>query len=350
MRTRSSERTEHKDAGVEVRRAQAAEPLVRVEQLKKYYGDPNKRFALKKPRVVKAVDGVSFDLFPGETLGLVGESGCGKSTTGRAILHLERPTAGRVVFDGRDLSELSSEERRRLRREMQIVFQDPYSSLNARMKVRQILAEPFKIHGLHRGQETKQVQELLEMVGLPRSSMDKYPHEFSGGQRQRIVIARAIALRPKFIVCDEPVSALDVSVQSQIVNLFGRLQKELDLTYLFISHDLSIVRHVSDRVGVMYLGKLVELGSKSDIFQDAKHPYTQALMSVIPVPNPKLQREREKITLRGELPSPLNPPNGCRFHTRCPWAQELCRQAEPKWQEVKPGHWAACHFAEEGDR
>lgn len=323
----------------------SSSPLLIVEDLKKYYGS-GKGLWKKEQRLVKAVDGVSFELQAGETFGLVGESGCGKSTTGRAILHMERPTSGKVIFDGKDLSELSREELRQQRKDMQIVFQDPYSSLNARMKVRDILEEPFRIHGLHRGQESKHVEELLDMVGLPTASLEKYPHEFSGGQRQRIVIARAIALRPKFIVCDEPVSALDVSVQSQIVNLFGQLQRELDLTYLFISHDLSIVRHMSDRVGVMYLGRLVELGEKSQIFQNPRHPYTQALMSAIPVPNPKVQRTREKITLRGELPSPLNPPTGCRFHTRCPWAEERCKLSEPAWRETEKGHWVACHLAE----
>jgi len=324
---------------------QGRSPLLVVEDLKKHYGAARGLWN-KQQRVVKAVDGVSFDLQAGETLGLVGESGCGKSTTGRAILHMERPTEGKVVFDGQELSGLNREQLRQLRRDMQIVFQDPYSSLNSRMKVRDILAEPYRIHGLHRGREMERVRELLEMVGLPQASLEKLPHEFSGGQRQRIVIARAIALRPKFIVCDEPVSALDVSVQSQIVNLFGQLQRELDLTYLFISHDLSIVRHMSDRVGVMYLGRLVELGDKSQIFQHARHPYTQALMSAIPVPNPELQRKREKITLRGELPSPMNPPSGCRFHTRCPWAEERCRQVEPAWRETEPGHWVACHLAD----
>ncbi|MEK8127906.1 dipeptide ABC transporter ATP-binding protein [Paenibacillus filicis] len=323
-----------------------AAPLIVVDNIKKHYTQSSKLFGLNRS-VVKAVDGVSFELAAGETLGLVGESGCGKSTTGRAVLYLERPTEGTTRFNGQDLSLLKAEQLRELRKDMQIVFQDPYSSLNVRMKIRDILSEPFRIHGLHTGREIQMVKELLEMVGLPPASLDKYPHEFSGGQRQRIVIARAIALRPKFIVCDEPVSALDVSVQSQIVNLFGQLQKELDLTYLFISHDLSVVRHVSDRVGVMYLGKMVELGDKKTIFQKPLHPYTQALMSAIPVPNPKLQRQREKITLRGELPSPLHPPAGCRFHTRCPWAEARCSQAEPQWREAEPGHWVACHLVGE---
>ncbi|WP_339158715.1 dipeptide ABC transporter ATP-binding protein [Paenibacillus sp. FSL W8-0186] len=320
-------------------------PLLVADNIKKHYKQSAKLFGLGRS-VVKAVDGVSFDLMPGETLSLVGESGCGKSTTGRAVLYLERPTEGQVRYNGQDLSTLSGEQLRKLRKDMQIVFQDPYSALNGRMKVRDILTEPFRIHQLHPGQEEQQARQLLEMVGLSPASLEKYPHEFSGGQRQRIVIARAIALRPQFIVCDEPVSALDVSVQSQIVNLFGQLQKELDLTYLFISHDLSVVRHVSDRVGVMYLGKMVELGHKAAVFDQPLHPYTQALMSAIPIPNPKIQRQREKITLRGELPSPLNPPTGCRFHTRCPWAVEQCRQIEPEWREARPDHWVACHLVD----
>ncbi|GAA0137049.1 dipeptide ABC transporter ATP-binding protein [Paenibacillus sp. YSY-4.3] len=320
-------------------------PLLVADNIKKHYTQSAKLFGLGRS-VVKAVDGVSFELMPGETLSLVGESGCGKSTTGRAVLYLERPTEGQVRYNGQDLSTLSGEQLRKLRKDMQIVFQDPYSALNGRMKVRDILTEPFRIHQLHPGQEEQQARQLLEMVGLSPASLEKYPHEFSGGQRQRIVIARAIALRPKFIVCDEPVSALDVSVQSQIVNLFGQLQKELDLTYLFISHDLSVVRHVSDRVGVMYLGKMVELGHKAAVFDQPLHPYTQALMSAIPIPNPKIQRQREKITLRGELPSPLNPPTGCRFHTRCPWAVEQCRQIEPEWREARPDHWVACHLVD----
>ncbi|GGE26981.1 ABC transporter ATP-binding protein [Pullulanibacillus camelliae] len=320
------------------------DPLVVVDNLKKYYAS---RQGNRKDSVVKAVDGVSFSIGAGKTLGLVGESGCGKSTTGQAVLNLDRATSGQVFFQGKDITQFKGKALRYLRKEIQIIFQDPYSSLNSRMRVRDILEEPFKIHRLYRGRElTAEVEKLIDMVGLPKNALDKYPHQFSGGQRQRIVIARAIALRPKFIVCDEPVSALDVSVQSQIVNLFRRLQTELNLTYLFISHDLSIVRHISDQVGVMYLGKIVELGDKQAIFSKPLHPYTKALMSAVPLPHPETQRNREKIKLKGDLPSPLNPPTGCRFHTRCPLAQERCKREEPAWREVDAKHWVACHFAE----
>ncbi|NHN31083.1 ABC transporter ATP-binding protein [Paenibacillus agricola] len=320
-----------------------ASPLLVVENLKKYYNQPFSLFRKHNP--IKAVDGISFDLHAGKALGLVGESGCGKSTAGRAVLKLDSITSGKVFFKGNEITHLQGDALRELRKDMQIVFQDPYSSLNGRMRVKDILAEPFKIHGLHPGREYQEVKRLLEMVGLLESSFDKMPHEFSGGQRQRIVIARAIALRPQFIVCDEPVSALDVSVQSQIVNLFSQLQKELDLSYLFISHGLSVVRHICDRVGVMYLGKLVELGDKKSIFSNPLHPYTQALINAIPTPNPRIQRTREKITLEGDLPSPMNPPSGCHFHTRCPYAQERCKVEEPQWREIEPAHWVSCHFA-----
>ena len=317
--------------------------MLAVSGLKKYYGRGR---TFGKDAAVRAVDGVSFDLVAGTTLGLVGESGCGKSTLGKTILNLERPTEGRVLLEGQEISELKGRKLRSLRKDMQIVFQDPYASLNGRMRVREILAEPFVIHGLYRGRElSRRVEELTERVRLPRSSLTKYPHQFSGGQRQRIGIARAIALNPKFVVCDEPVSALDVSIQAQVINLFLQLQEDMGLTYLFISHDLSVVRHISDRVGVMYLGKLMELGDKRSVFSEPLHPYTKVLMSAIPVPNPKKQRRRERIRPQGEMPSAANPPSGCRFRTRCPFAEEKCAAEVPEWREVKPNHWAACHFA-----
>jgi oligopeptide/dipeptide ABC transporter ATP-binding protein len=318
--------------------------LLEVKNLKKYYVSKSGLF---KKNYVKAVDDVSFSIKSGKTLSIVGESGCGKSTTGRAVLNLERPTAGQVIFEGQDILGIDNESLRNLRKDMQLVFQDPYSSLNSRMKIKDILAEPFEIHDLYQGKGIiNQVKQLLELVGLPEKSLNKYPHEFSGGQRQRIVIARAIALRPKLIVCDEPVSALDVSVQSQIVNLFIKLQKELGLTYLFISHDLSIVRYISDQVGVMYLGRMVEYGEKSDVFSNPLHPYTKALMSSIPLPNPKIQRNRERIVLHGDVPSPMNIPTGCHFHTRCPFVKEECKNEVPEWREIKPDHWVSCHFAD----
>lgn len=324
-------------------KAREGQPLLTVSDLKKYYKSGS---AFGKEAAVRAVDGVSLDVATGTTLGLVGESGCGKSTLGKTILNLERPTSGRVLLEGQEISRLGGERLRALRKDMQIVFQDPYASLNGRMRVRQILAEPFEIHGLHRGRElARRVEELIERVKLPQSSLTKYPHQFSGGQRQRIGIARAIALNPKFIVCDEPVSALDVSIQAQIINLFLRLQEDMGLTYLFISHDLSVVRHISDRVGVMYLGKLMELGGKRSVFSEPLHPYTKVLMSAIPVPNPKKQRRRERIRPQGEMPSAANPPSGCRFRTRCPFAEEKCELEVPEWREVRRKHWVACHFA-----
>jgi oligopeptide/dipeptide ABC transporter ATP-binding protein len=320
--------------------------LLEVKNLKKYYVS---KAGFMKKSVVKAVDDVSFTIKPGTTFSLVGESGCGKSTTGRAVLNLDSPTGGQVILNGENILELDKETLRNRRKDMQLVFQDPYSSLNARMKIRDILAEPFEIHNLYSKKEiTEKVKELISIVGLPETSLDKYPHQFSGGQRQRIVIARAIALRPKLIVCDEPVSALDVSVQSQIINLFIKLQKELGLTYLFISHDLSVVRYISDQVGVMYLGKIVEYGDKHEMFDSPLHPYTKALMSSIPLPNPKIQKTRERIVLQGDVPSPMNIPTGCHFHTRCPFAKEECKQTVPEWREVRPNHYVACHFADSG--
>jgi peptide/nickel transport system ATP-binding protein len=290
---------------------------------------------------VKAVDDVSFTIRRGETFGLVGESGCGKSTTGRCILRLIEPTAGEVRFQGRDLLAVGSEEMRRMRRDMQIIFQDPYSSLNPRMRVGQIIAEPMAIHRLGTRRERRdRVIELLRLVGLAPEHADRYPHEFSGGQRQRIGIARALALNPKFIVCDEPVSALDVSVQAQVVNLLQDLQEQLGLTYLFISHGLSVVEHISTRVGIMYLGKLVEVASSEEIFKNPMHPYTRALLSAIPVPDPDVRRER--LRLRGEIPTAINPPSGCRFRTRCELAEPRCAESVPELVEVSPDHFVAC--------
>jgi oligopeptide transport system ATP-binding protein len=296
---------------------------------------------------VRAVDDVSFSIRRGETFGLVGESGCGKSTTGRSILRLIEPTAGEVRFEGRELLTLSSNEMRRLRREMQIIFQDPYSSLNPRMKVGDIIEEPLIIHRA-RNERAERINELLKLVGLEPEHADRYPHEFSGGQRQRIGIARALALNPKFIVCDEPVSALDVSVQAQIVNLLQDLQEQLGLTYLFISHGLSVVEHISTRVGIMYLGKLVEVASSEEIFRNPLHPYTKALLSAIPIPDPEVRRER--LPLRGDIPTAIDPPSGCRFRTRCPIAEPRCAEQEPELIETEPDHFVACVVVASGPK
>ena len=316
--------------------------LLSVKNLKKYFpitGGIMSRVVGN----VRAVDGVSFDIARGETLGLVGESGCGKTTTGRAVLRLIEPTAGRVEFEGKNIMEFSPKAMRAVRRQMQIIFQDPFGSLNPRMSVGQIIQEPLVIHGVgNRTQREARVKELLDVVGLASYHVQRFPHEFSGGQRQRVGIARALALNPKLIVADEPVSALDVSIQSQILKLLEDLQKEFDLTYLFIAHGLNVIRHISDRVGVMYLGVMVELGSAAEIYQKPLHPYTEALFSAIPVPNPELKRSR--IVLQGDLPSPVHPPSGCRFHTRCPIAQDRCRREVPVWKESFPGHFVACHF------
>ncbi len=300
----------------------------------------------RKVGAVRAVDGVSFTIRKGETLGLVGESGCGKSTTGRAILQLYRPTSGTVQFEGVELTRLKGEALRKMRRKVQMIFQDPYASLNPRMTVGSIIGEPLDIHGLARGKEKQQrVEELLRVVGLNPYFANRYPHEFSGGQRQRIGIARALAVNPSFIVCDEPISALDVSIQAQIINLLEQLQDEFGLTYLFIAHDLSVVRHISDRIAVMYLGKIVELADRLELYEQPMHPYTKALLSAVPIPDPTIERKRERIILSGDVPSPVNPPPGCNFHTRCPLADTICREQEPEFREITPGHWAACHFA-----
>jgi oligopeptide transport system ATP-binding protein len=312
------------------------EPLIGIRDLKVH-------FSVGRGRVVKAVDGVTLDILEGETLGLVGESGCGKSTLGRAILRLTEPTGGQVLYRGRDLAHLSSREMRNERRHLQIIFQDPYASLNPRMTVSQIIREPLDTFKLASGKEAEaRVQELLETVGLSKRFIKRYPHEFSGGQRQRIGIARALAVDPDFIVADEPISALDVSIQAQIMNLLESLKREKNLTYLFISHDLRAIRHVSNRVAVMYLGKLVELAEAKTLYDDPLMPYTKALISAVPVPDPIVEATRQRIVLEGDVPSPINPPQACRFHTRCPYAIQVCREIEPALTEIKPGHFAAC--------
>jgi len=320
--------------------------LLRVEHLTKYFPVTRGIIFQKEVGAVQAVDDISFEIKRGETFGLVGESGCGKSTTGRAILQLHKPTAGKVYFEDIDLTTASPAVLRKMRRNMQIIFQDPYASLNPRMTVGSIIAEPLEIHNIGTARERQErVQELLKLVGLNPYFVNRYPHEFSGGQRQRIGVARALALQPEFIVCDEPISALDVSIQAQVVNLLEELQDEFGLTYLFIAHDLSMVRHISDRVAVMYLGKVVELASRNELYEDPLHPYAKALLSAVPVPDPVLEEKRRRIILEGDVPSPVNPPSGCRFHPRCPIAEEICEQAVPEWREAKPDHWVACHLA-----
>ncbi len=298
---------------------------------------------------IKAVDGVNFALYRGETLGLVGESGCGKSTTGRAILQLHRPTAGHVVFEGKDLTETKGEELRKMRRRMQMIFQDPYASLNPRMTVGSIVGEPLEVHGIGSSRKDRQerVQELLKTVGLNPYFVNRYPHEFSGGQRQRIGIARALAVNPAFIVCDEPISALDVSIQAQIINLLEDLQDELNLTYLFIAHDLSVVRHISDRIAVMYLGKIAEVADRDELYANPMHPYTQALLSAVPIPDPVIENQRRRIILEGDVPSPANPPKGCNFSTRCPRVMDICREKEPLFKDYGNGHYVACFLHEQ---
>ncbi len=321
----------------------AERPLLEVRNLVKHFHVGGGLFG-GASGVVRAVDGVSFSLRRGETLGLVGESGCGKTTTGRCILQLERPTSGEIIFEGRDLATLTEGELRPARRRMQVIFQDPYSSLNPRMTVGQILAEPLAVHRIvpERAKREARVRELLGHVGLLPQHAHRYPHQLSGGQRQRVGIARALTMEPGLIVCDEPVSALDVSIQAQIINLLEDLQREFGLTYLFVAHDLSVVRHISDRVAVMYLGRIVELADRQALYEDPLHPYTRALLSAVPIPDPELEARREHLVLRGEVPSPLKPPTGCVFHPRCPIAVDRCRTEVPPLREVKPGHWAAC--------
>jgi len=323
----------------------ADEVLVRVTDLKKHFPIPGNWLLGRAPGAVRSVDGVTFDIRRGETLGLVGESGCGKSTTGRVVLQLQKPTSGQVTFEGVELTTLDDEALRRLRPKMQMIFQDSYSSLNPRHSVEQIVTEPQRVHGLlEPGQVKARAAELLEMVGLNPAFASRFPHEFSGGQRQRINIARALALNPRFIVCDEPISALDVSIQAQIINLLQDLQAQFGLTYLFIAHDLNMVRYLSTRIAVMYLGKIMELADREALFTRPYHPYTQSLISAVPVPQPKVERGRKRILLQGEVPSPARPPQGCVFNTRCPLAQRLCFEEAPAYREVEPGHFAACHL------
>ncbi|MED4601117.1 ATP-binding cassette domain-containing protein [Paenibacillus validus] len=314
------------------------QPLLEVRDLKKH-------FHLGSGKTLKAVDGLNFAIERGETFGLVGESGCGKSTAGRTIIRLYEATGGEVLFNGENVHGLRGRKQQEFRRHMQMVFQDPYASLNPRMTVGNIIAEGIDIHGLYTGKQRKaRVSELLQAVGLNEEHANRFPHEFSGGQRQRIGIARALAIEPQFIIADEPISALDVSVQAQVVNLFKKLQKERGLTYLFIAHDLAMVKHISDRIGVMYLGKLVEVTTAEELYANPLHPYTQSLLSAIPIPDPEVERTRERIILQGEIPSPLNPPSGCPFRTRCPMAMPECAAVMPEFKEVKPGHFTACHL------
>jgi oligopeptide transport system ATP-binding protein len=320
--------------------------ILSVRNLKKHFPIMQGVFR-RQVGAVRAVDGISFDIHRGETLGLVGESGSGKSTTGRVILQLEQATEGEVLFEGTELTQTTGNKLRSMRPRMQMIFQDPHASLNPRMTVASIIGEPLSEHNRAKGPERKKrIEELLSLVGLEPKHANRYPHEFSGGQRQRIGIARAIALNPDFIVADEPIAALDVSIQAQVVNLLEDLQNVLGLTYLFISHDLSMVRHIADRVAVMYLGKIMELTDVNRLYTDPKHPYTQALLSAVPVPDPEIEATRQRVILEGDIPSPANPPPGCPFNTRCPAAQERCVTEVPEWRELEPGRWVACHFAE----
>jgi oligopeptide transport system ATP-binding protein len=329
-----------------MREAPKGDILVDVRNLKMHFPITSGIIIQHQVGSVTAVDDVSFFIRKGETLGLVGESGCGKTTVGRTMLQLYDTTGGEVMFEGVDLCKTKGSQLRSMRRRMQMIFQDPYASLNPRMTVGDIIGEPLIIHKIRRGKQVQQrVAELLQVVGLNPYFANRYPHEFSGGQRQRIGIARALAVEPAFIICDEPISALDVSIRAQVMNLLEELQTEFDLTYLFIAHDLSVVRHMSDRVAVMYVGKIMELATRKDLYEEPLHPYTQALLSAVPIPDPIVEDKRQRIILTGDVPSPVNPPSGCRFHTRCWIAEEICSQQEPEWREIRPDHWVLCHLA-----
>ena len=320
------------------------ENILEVKNLKMWFPVNSRGIIPKHVGDIKAVDDISFEVRQGETLGIVGESGCGKTTVGRSIMQVYDITDGEIVFEGQELSALKAKEMRSMRRRMQMIFQDPYSSLNPRMTAGNIIGEPIQIHNMSNSKEeyAEQVEELLRVVGLNPYMRDRYPHEFSGGQRQRIGIARALAVRPSLIIADEPVSALDVSIQAQVINLLQDLQEQFNLTYMFIAHDLSVVRHISDRIGVMYLGKMVELAERDELYENPLHPYTQALLSAVPIPDPAIERGRERIVLEGDVPSPLRPPSGCRFHTRCPIAIDECSEEDPEFRDVGNDHWAAC--------
>lgn len=335
-------------AGAKKAKPKKQEPLLQVKNLKMYFPVTQGIVVQRTIGLIKAVDDITFDIFPGETLGLVGESGCGKTTTGRCILQLTKATEGQIIFEGQDLNDLNAEQLRNVRKHIQVIFQDPYSSLNPRMNIGEIIGEAPRVHKMQPDKESneKRTKELLTLVGLPTNVFTRFPHELSGGQRQRVGIARALSMNPKFIVCDEAVSALDVSIQAQIINLLEELQQEFGLTYLFIAHDLSVVRHISNRVVVMYLGKIAEIATSEDLYKKPLHPYTTALLSAVPIPDPEVEEKREHIILEGEVPSPLNPPSGCVFHPRCPKTTDVCRTELPVFEQKMPNHWVACHHPE----